>query len=41
MKELLEELKIIQARLKKAGGGSIYIGPSIIDIKLPPNHTPS
>lgn len=38
MKELLKELKIIQARLKKAGGGKITITSETFDIKLGPEH---
>lgn len=35
MKELLKELKKIQAHLKKVGGGEITIGSTIITIKIP------
>ena len=38
MKELLEELEILQARLKNAGGGKITITSETFDIRLGPEH---
>jgi hypothetical protein len=38
MKELLEELQTLQARLKNAGGGKITITSTNFDIRLGPEH---
>jgi hypothetical protein len=38
MKELLEEIKILQARLENAGGGKITITSTNFDIRLGPEH---
>jgi hypothetical protein len=38
MKELLEELELLQARLKRAGGGKITITSETFDIRLGPEH---
>ena len=38
MKELLKELELLQARLKRAGGGKITITSTNFDIKLGPEH---
>ena len=38
MKELLKELRWLQARLKRAGGGKITITSDAFDIKLGPEH---
>jgi hypothetical protein len=38
MKELLEEIKTLQARLKNAGGGEITITSTNFDIRLGPEH---
>ena len=38
MKELLEELQTLQARLKNAGGGKITITSTNFKIRLGPEH---
>jgi hypothetical protein len=38
MKELLKKLELLQARLKRAGGGKITITSETFDIKLGPEH---